>query len=226
MPIAEKKNMNYFWSYRRKLLDKDLEEAKEYMKGMVLDIGGGQKRGTFEKPNNARWIVLDVTEEYKPDVLTDAHKLPIKTGVIDGIKCTEVLQYLENPDEVLKEMNRVLKPGGFIILSVPFNLGGMLDFPELQRFTDYKLKKMLKGFDINALKKQGLFFTVLCYMIKQAILNMKSRIRWLFYWSLPVLDALVKLDNFDFVKSSRFLSSFTTGYFVVAVKKYKNIEDK
>lgn len=210
-----------FWSYRRVLLDKDLEDAKRYMNGLVLDAGGGQMRGAFKRSDNARWIVLDVTNEYKPDILADAHKLPIKSGVFNCIKCTEVLQYLENPDEALKEMSRILKLGGIIILSVPFNLGGMLDFPELQRFTDYKLKNMLKvkGFGITALKKQGLFFTVLCYMIKQGILNMKSRIRWFFYWTFPILDALVKLDNFDFVKSSRFLSSFTTGYFAVAVKK-------
>lgn len=37
------------WSYRRILLDGDLEEAQGYMKGLVLDLGGGRKWGNFKQ---------------------------------------------------------------------------------------------------------------------------------------------------------------------------------
>jgi hypothetical protein len=33
-----------FWSYRRIILDMDLDEAKKYMKGEILDLGGGRKK--------------------------------------------------------------------------------------------------------------------------------------------------------------------------------------
>ena len=48
------------WSYRRILLDRDLKESESYMRGLVLDLGGGRKRGTFIEPINAMWVVLDV----------------------------------------------------------------------------------------------------------------------------------------------------------------------
>lgn len=207
-------------SYRRIILDEDLEKAKKYMRGLILDVGGGHKRGFFKIPEGARWLVLDSKKEFSPDILADAQDLPIKSENIDVIKCTEVLEYIENPDRIIKEFYRILKPSGILILSVPFNFGIHYDLYDFQRFTHYKLRRMLEGdFNIITLKEQGLYFTVLCYMVKQNILNTKSRIRWLFYWTFPILDALVKLDNFDFVKNSKFMSSFTTGYFVVAVKR-------
>jgi SAM-dependent methyltransferase len=202
------------------------------MRGVVLDAGGGQKRGVFKKPDNATWIVLDITSKYKPDVLADVHRLPIKSGVIDCVKFTEVLQYLEYPEKAIEEIGRVLKKGGVLILSIPFNIGAMLDFPELQRFTDHKLKMLLEktGFEIVTLKKQGLFFTTLGYMLKQAILNSTTRLKYPFFLFLPAIDMLVKLDTMKFVKRSKFLSSFTTGFFIVAIKKGerlgRNTDDK
>lgn len=37
-----------FRSYRRKLLDEDLDRSKKYLKGKVLDLGGGRRRGKFK----------------------------------------------------------------------------------------------------------------------------------------------------------------------------------
>ncbi len=79
-----------------------------------------------------------------------------------------------------------------------------------------------KDFEIELIKKQGLFFTVLGFMIKQAITNIKSRFKRILYLTFPLLDLLVKLDNIDFVKNSKYLSSFTTGFFIVAKKVTPN----
>ncbi len=144
----------------------------------------------------------------------------MKASSIDCVKCTELLEHVEHPAKVLHEISRILKPGGALILSTPFIFGIHSDPYDFQRFTDQKLMRMLEnGFHIITLKKQGLYFTVLAYMIKQGILNSKLGIKRLFYPLLPALDLLVKLDNFTLVKSSKFMSSFTTGFFVIAVRK-------
>ena len=41
------------WTYRRILLDRNLDESKGYMKGITLDVGGGRKRGNFKEPSDA-----------------------------------------------------------------------------------------------------------------------------------------------------------------------------
>jgi SAM-dependent methyltransferase len=201
-------------------LDSDLEGAHEYMKNIVLDVGGGRKRGRFKRPDDTKWIVLDISRELSPSIMADAQKLPVKSGTIDCVKCTELLEHVEYPEIVIKEIIRVLKSSGTLILSVPFNFGIHGDPYDFHRFTDYKLNKMLENdFEIRIIKKQGLYFTVLCYMVKQNILNIKSRLRLLLYWTFPLIDILAKLDQTNFVKKSKFMSSFTTGFFVIAAKK-------
>ena len=208
------------WSYRRVLLDGNLEEAKSYMKGVVLDLGGGRKRGSFKEPSDATWIVLDSGKDFRPHILGDAQNIPVKSNAVDCVKCTELLEHVEYPEKVLEEVLRILKSAGTLILSTPFILGIHSDPYDFQRFTDQKLTRMLEnGFHIVTLKKQGLYFTVLAYMIKQGILNFKRGIKRFFYPLFPALDLLVKLDDFASVKNSKFMSSFTTGFFVVAVKK-------
>ena len=216
-------NLWMFWSYRRKLLDMHLKEARGYMRGFVLDVGGGRKRGIFEEPKNAIWIVLDAKREFHPTVLGDANCLPFKEGVFDCVKCTELLEHVEHPRRAIEEIWRVLKPAGTLILSTPFNIPIHADPYDFQRFTDYKLKKMLGSvFKIGVMKKQGLFFTVLGNMLKQGIISMASPFKRIFYLAFPLLDLLVKFDDFGFVKNSEYLSSFTTGFFVVAVKTPQN----
>jgi len=210
-------------SYRRILLDRDLEESKRYMKGVTLDVGGGRKRGNFKEPGDVTWIVLDNSREFRPHILGDAQNVPVKSNAVDCVKCTELLEHVESAERVIEEVLRILKPDGTLILSAPFIFKIHSDPYDFQRFTDQKLMRMLEnGFDIITLKKQGLYFTVLAYMIKQCILNSKLHIRYFFYWLLPLLDLLVRLDNLAIIKNSKFMSSFTTGFFVVAVKKVRS----
>jgi len=205
------------------ILDKDLEEAKKYMRGLVLDLGGGRRRGDFKR-TDADWVVLDIKKDFHPTVLGDVHFLPFKRNVFNCVKCTELLEHVENPDRVIKEITRVLKHSGNLILSMPFNFGIHADPYDFQRFTDYKLRKMLENnFEIKIMKKQGLYFTVLGNMLKRAITNMKSKVKIIFYLTFPLLDLCVKLDNLKSVKNSKYLSSFTTGFFVVAVKKLNTV---
>ena len=68
-------------SYRRKLLDQDLAEAARDIRGTVLDIGGGRRRGSFMPPAGARWIVLDLDSGLRPGLVGDARNLPVKSGL-------------------------------------------------------------------------------------------------------------------------------------------------
>lgn len=207
-------------SYRRILLDADLEESRQYMKGITLDIGGGRKRGEFKAPADVTWVVLDANKELGPYILGDAMSIPVKSNMVDCVKCTELLEHVEHPEMVLDEITRVLKPGGTLILSIPFNWGIHADPYDFQRFTDQKLKIMLEGdFHIQTLKKQGLYFTVIADMIRQGILNSGRGLRLIFRPLLPMLNIMVKLDNLSSVRNSKIMNAFTTGFFVIATKR-------
>jgi SAM-dependent methyltransferase len=49
----------------------------------------------------------------------DAACLPFGDASIDKIICSEVLEHIENYQDVLREINRVLKPNGMLVVSVP-----------------------------------------------------------------------------------------------------------
>ena len=46
-------------------------------------------------------------------------RLPVPSGSLDGILCSSVLEYVQDPDTCLAEFVRVLRPGGLLLVSVP-----------------------------------------------------------------------------------------------------------
>ncbi len=52
-------------------------------------------------------------------VNADAGQLPFLSNAFDNCVCTETLEHVLNPDQVLSEIYRVLKPGGYLFLTVP-----------------------------------------------------------------------------------------------------------
>lgn len=54
-------------------------------------------------------------------VFADAHKLPFKSGTFDYVTAIETLEHLESPGLALKEIKRVLKTGGILIIGQDTN---------------------------------------------------------------------------------------------------------
>ena len=53
-------------------------------------------------------------------VLGDIYKLPYRDGSFDVAVSSEVLEHLEKPQDALNEIARVVRPGGYIVVSVPY----------------------------------------------------------------------------------------------------------
>jgi len=52
-------------------------------------------------------------------VRSDAMALPFRDGAFDRVYCSEVLEHVLDPEAVIREMHRVLAPGGVAVISVP-----------------------------------------------------------------------------------------------------------
>ena len=211
-------------SYRRRILDADLTEACASLAGLVLDLGGERRsrRGRFRPPSRPglRWLCLNIDADVQPDVLADVESIPCTDGCADAIVCSEVLEHILRPERVIAECSRLLKPGGQLILSMPFLARIHADPGDYQRFTASKLTHLLKeaGMTVTTVRKQGLYFTVLAEMLKTVIRELRpTPLRWAVgALMLPVLGTLIWLESRPRLAASPLISSYTTGFFVVA----------
>lgn len=108
----------------------------------ILDVGGGLKLSKeLEKYKdlfkNCHYRVLDNNPEVNPDILADAHQLPLTDESIDAIICKSVLEHVKNPFLVMDEIYRVLKVGGYCFVCLPFiyPYHGNIIYKDYFRFT-------------------------------------------------------------------------------------------
>jgi SAM-dependent methyltransferase len=133
----------------------------------VLDIGAGS--GPYRSLlAHCEYKAHDFGEEpstvgrYTPlDYVSDIRCIPAPDASFDAILCTEVLEHVPEPAAALKEMARLLRPGGRLILSAP--LGSMLHqepYHFYGGFTPWWYQKFLAeaGFDVELIQRNAGFF--------------------------------------------------------------------
>lgn len=81
---------------------------------VCISIGGGPGRC------HPRLINVNIGAFPNVDVVADAHELPYADNSVDAIHCEAVLEHLKSPHNAVKEMYRVLKPGGKLFAVSPF----------------------------------------------------------------------------------------------------------
>ena len=95
------------------------------LKGLVLDLASGETA-----PRSSRWFRVDLG--HTPDVIADlCSPLPFGDAIADAVLMSWFLHMAPAPGEVLREVRRVLRPGGTLHLSVP------LVFPITPEPSDY-----------------------------------------------------------------------------------------
>jgi SAM-dependent methyltransferase len=69
------------------------------------------------------------------DIVCDIHQLPFKDNSVEAIMSDAVLEHVSEPDAVLKEVARVLKPGGRVFSVIPFMQPFHASPHDFQRYT-------------------------------------------------------------------------------------------
>ena len=130
-----------------------LTQAIPIFRGTLLDVGCGQmpyrEHILAQNPQITRYIGLDfATGKYadrrQPDLAWDGVTIPLPDGGADCAMATEVLEHCPDPVSVLREIRRVLVPGGSLFFTTPF-LWPIHDAPhDHYRYTPYALRRLLE----------------------------------------------------------------------------------
>jgi len=82
--------------------------------GTKLNLGCGRLK-------DAEYINIDWDKSFDPDIVHNLNSLPypIKESSCDYIRAFHILEHLDRPFDVMREANRILKPGGIIHIKTP-----------------------------------------------------------------------------------------------------------
>jgi ubiquinone/menaquinone biosynthesis C-methylase UbiE len=158
----------------------------------------------------------------KLDIVSDIVDIPVSENYFDNVLCIEVIEHVPDPIEALKEIYRILKKDGNLILTAPFNsLTHYAPYHYSTGFSRYYYQHHLEnlGFEIEEIIPNGNYFEYLAQevrRIKNVALEYSSKNVNIFYkigiyLVLVLLGSLSKKD-----KGSHELLNF--GYFVKAKK--------
>ena len=103
------------------MIEASLLKCEEYVHGKLLDVGCGSKpyKDTYFSAATSYVGVDYASEKSRPDIIASALSLPLDNESFDTVVSTELLEHVPDPLRALREMHRVLKPGGHLILSTP-----------------------------------------------------------------------------------------------------------
>ena len=114
-------------------------EPKDFPLGRWnLYIGGAGRRVDG-------YVNLDIAAVAGVDVVADAERLPFPDGIFQRVECDAVLEHVRKPEAVMREIERVLLPGGYAHVVTPF-CHPFHEYPkDYRRFTLDGLREMAGG---------------------------------------------------------------------------------
>jgi SAM-dependent methyltransferase len=140
-----------------------LQRELSKVKGAVLDVGCGRmpyKPLILSEPSRAtKYVGLDIPNGHytTPDLVWDGKSIPLPDCSVDTAILTEVLEHCPDGAAVLREVYRVLRPNGFLFLTVPFVWPiHCVPYDEF-RYTPFSLRRILEdvGFSGPSIEATG-----------------------------------------------------------------------
>jgi len=158
-----------------------------------LDLGcGTQPYGRYYRPVAQEVVAADYEARSAISVRLSAMALPFRDATFDAVLFSEVMEHLEQPEDALREIARVMRSGGHLLLTVPFNYMQHEAPHDHVRYTQFGLLALLDrhGFRVRRFYQRGSMLTLMV-----ALMEMLVRLAGNALGRVPVLGALMRPLN-------------------------------
>lgn len=165
---------------------------------IIFDIGSKEARGSYafgNPPPGAKIVCVDIELGPGVDLVADAHDLHmVETNSIDCVVSISTLEHVRNPAKVVKEIFRILKPGGIVYLSIPFIFPYHADPDDFYRYSHRGIAVLCEDFErVDSGFNRGPastmhhllvhFFAILFCFNNRAVYGvLVDLFQWLFFW--------------------------------------------
>jgi SAM-dependent methyltransferase len=151
-----------------------LKQVAPHARGRLLDVGCGDK--PYEpifRPYVSEYVGIEheatfvktaaSTNAGKPDFVYDGKTLPFPDRSFDTVLNVQVLEHTPHPGQLVREMGRVLKDGGRLILSAPFQFRLHEQPHDYFRYSPHGLRALCAeaGLEIEELHPHGSMWSVI-----------------------------------------------------------------
>lgn len=154
--------------------------------GTILDVGAGESPWKQWLPAQCAYRGIDIryatefgmSQQGSEVTLYDGTVMPFAADAFDGALCIEVLEHAADPDVLLAEIFRVMKPGARLLLTVPWSARRHHIPHDFHRFTRERLAILLRqnGFADIRIAERGNDY---CVIANKLIVNLIRNARQL-----------------------------------------------
>lgn len=148
------------------------QEAARLPEGAaILDVGAG--RGDFSRVFTGRtYIALDVYPYAEVDLVADLTScVPIRRDCLDAIVLANVLEHAADPAGLLAVLACLLKPGGLVLVTIPFLLKIHQAPHDFSRFTRFGLQNLAERCGLEVALLEGYYDPP--FLLNEALQNME-----------------------------------------------------
>ena len=187
-------------------------EMSNFSDGLIIDVGAGESPWRSWIPKQCQYRGIDIrhsTEfgmKYRDSNITlyDGGVMPFEKDTFNGALCIEVLEHTDNPELLLSEIFRILKPGSIMLLTVPWSARRHHIPYDFHRFTRERLSVLLSksGFIDIIISERGNDY---CVIANKLIINIIRNCRQLnllnFYYKIPFIAIASLFSIFMLINS-------------------------
>jgi SAM-dependent methyltransferase len=118
---------------------------------LIANFGGGEKgQGSdrLYKSTDIHLMTFDIYASPNVTVVADAHAVPLKDGSVDAVWIQGVLELVVDPQRVVAEAVRILKPGGLLFTDTAFMWPLCEQAYDFNRWSPSGLRWLFRDFDV------------------------------------------------------------------------------